>query len=184
MNSCPRCGGVVWGRALPAGSGHACGSCGGVWLDTAAASRMSEVLCSETLAHADAGAQLAKHAVDTRGAIACPVCGAAMDRSVAGQTRVEIDVCRAHGTWFDRDELGRVAQAHATARAYGQHGSAALAGGAAVGGRRWGRGRRRGDGRLGSGFFCQASPACRRGGRRGDRHRGRQRSLRRGRRHR
>jgi hypothetical protein len=95
---------------------------------------VTEVMCADTLAHADAGAQLSKHAVDTRGAVACPVCGAPMERSVAGQTRVELDTCRSHGTWFDRDELGRVAQAHATARAYGQHGSAALVGGAAVGG--------------------------------------------------
>lgn len=73
---------------------------------------------------------MAKQAVDTRGTVACPECGQAMERSVAGQTGVEIDVCREHGTWFDRDELGRIARAHATARAYGRHGSAALVGGA------------------------------------------------------
>lgn len=131
---CPRCNGVLWGRALPAGTGHACGTCGGVWLDNAAAARMTEVLCSDTLAHADAGARLAQHAPDTRGALACPSCGATLERTTVGQTRVEIDFCRAHGTWFDRDELGRVAQSYATARAYGRHGSGALVGGAAVAG--------------------------------------------------
>ncbi|MCK6536057.1 MAG: zf-TFIIB domain-containing protein [Polyangiaceae bacterium] len=130
MSACPRCGGALWARELPQGSGHACGTCGGVWLDTAAASHITRVLCSETLAHAEAGARIARHPVDTRGAIACPTCGAAAQRSLAGQARVEIDVCPAHGTWFDRNELERVAQAHAAARAYG---SAVVAGAAAGG---------------------------------------------------
>ncbi|MBK8995740.1 MAG: zf-TFIIB domain-containing protein [Myxococcales bacterium] len=130
---CPRCRGVLWGRALPAGAGHACGNCGGVWLDHAAATRMTQVLCSETLGHANAGARTAQP-VDTRAGIACPACGSALERTTVGQTGVEIDYCSAHGTWFDRDELGRVAQAYATARAYGRHGSGALVGGAAVAG--------------------------------------------------
>ena len=101
-----------------------------MWLDTAAASHITQVLCSETLAHAEAGARVARHPVDTRGDIACPTCGAVAQRSLAGQARVEIDVCPAHGTWFDRNELERVAQAHAAARAYG---SAAVVGVAAGG---------------------------------------------------
>lgn len=128
---CPRCGGVLWGRALPAGAGHACGNCGGVWLDHAAATRMTQVLCSETLGHANAGARTAQP-VDTRAGIACPACGSALERTTVGQTGVEIDYCSAHGTWFDKDELRRVAQAYATARAYGRHGSGV--GGAAVAG--------------------------------------------------
>ena len=97
MSACPRCGGALWARELPQGSGHACGTCGGVWLDTAAASHITRVLCSETLAHAEAGARVARHPVDTRGDIACPTCGAVAQRSLAGQARVEIDVCPAHG---------------------------------------------------------------------------------------
>lgn len=131
MSACPRCSGVLWTRALPQGTGHVCGTCGGVWLDTAAASRIVQVLCSETLSHAEAGARVARHQADTRGAIACPTCGAPTQRTLAAQSRVEVDVCPAHGTWFDRNELERVAQAHAAARAYG---GAALAGGAAAGG--------------------------------------------------
>jgi len=132
--SCPRCGGVLWGRTLPAGAGHACGYCGGVWLDHAASKRVTEVLCSDTLAHAEAGARMARHVPDTRASLACPSCGSPLARSKVGQTGVEIDTCAAHGTWFDKDELARVAQSHATARAYGRHGSAALVGGAAVAG--------------------------------------------------
>ncbi|MBE7485849.1 MAG: zf-TFIIB domain-containing protein [Polyangiaceae bacterium] len=128
---CPRCGGILWGRALPAGAGHACGSCGGVWLDHAAATRMTQVLCSDTLGHAEVGARTAS-AVDTRGGLVCPTCKSALARTVVGQTGVEIDYCSAHGTWFDKDELRRVAEAYATARAYGRHGSGV--GGAAVAG--------------------------------------------------
>jgi hypothetical protein len=46
-----------------------------------------------------------------------------------------VDFCPQHGTWFDKDELGRVAQSFATARAYGGHGTgAAVAAGVGVAG--------------------------------------------------
>jgi hypothetical protein len=90
-------------------------------------------LCSETLGHADIAARTSAHQVDTRGALQCPSCHAPLQRVVVGQTSVEVDYCTAHGTWFDKNELNRVAQSFATARAYGRHGSAALAGGAVAG---------------------------------------------------
>lgn len=38
----------------------------------------------------------------------CPVCDAPLVHTK--RARVSIDVCTAHGTWFDRDELGRMAR--------------------------------------------------------------------------
>lgn len=47
-----------------------------------------------------AGGTFAKHAR------VCPTCNAALSTfAIAG---VEIDSCPAHGTWFDRDEIGKI----------------------------------------------------------------------------
>lgn len=41
----------------------------------------------------------------------CPVCGALMNRvNFAKCSGVIVDVCREHGTWFDRDELRRIVE--------------------------------------------------------------------------
>jgi Zn-finger nucleic acid-binding protein len=44
----------------------------------------------------------------TEGSRKCPVCQHAMASVRAGH--VTLDVCEPHGTWFDRDELGRLAR--------------------------------------------------------------------------
>jgi Zn-finger nucleic acid-binding protein len=39
----------------------------------------------------------------------CPLCQAVMQRSAFGKTSgILVDVCAAHGTWFDRGELEQV----------------------------------------------------------------------------
>ena len=41
--------------------------------------------------------------------VPCPVCGKLMNRvNFANCSHVVVDVCRAHGTWFDKDELRRI----------------------------------------------------------------------------
>ena len=41
----------------------------------------------------------------------CPVCQKLMNRvNFAGCSHVIVDVCKAHGTWFDTDELRRVVE--------------------------------------------------------------------------
>jgi Zn-finger nucleic acid-binding protein len=41
----------------------------------------------------------------------CPVCETLMNRvNFAHYSNVIVDVCKAHGTWFDRDELRRVVE--------------------------------------------------------------------------
>jgi Zn-finger nucleic acid-binding protein len=43
--------------------------------------------------------------------VPCPVCKQMMNRvNFAHCSNVIVDVCRAHGTWFDRDELRRVVE--------------------------------------------------------------------------
>jgi Zn-finger nucleic acid-binding protein len=47
--------------------------------------------------------------------VACPVCGELMLRRNFGETSgVVIDVCSAHGVWFDRGELGKILEFCAT----------------------------------------------------------------------
>jgi Zn-finger nucleic acid-binding protein len=41
----------------------------------------------------------------------CPVCGELMNRvNFANFSNVIVNVCRQHGTWFDRDELRRIVE--------------------------------------------------------------------------
>lgn len=49
--------------------------------------------------------------------IACPECSAPMRRAAVPDTRHAVDVCEAHGTWFDREELPAFVGAYAAARA-------------------------------------------------------------------
>jgi Zn-finger nucleic acid-binding protein len=43
--------------------------------------------------------------------VPCPVCNSLMNRvQFAHCSRVIVDVCKVHGTWFDRDELRRIVE--------------------------------------------------------------------------
>jgi Zn-finger nucleic acid-binding protein len=43
--------------------------------------------------------------------VPCPVCAQLMNRiNFANCSNVVVDVCRDHGTWFDRDELRRIVE--------------------------------------------------------------------------
>ncbi len=49
--------------------------------------------------------------METVSYIACPVCKQLMNRvNFAHCSNVVVDVCRTHGTWFDRDELRRIVE--------------------------------------------------------------------------
>lgn len=87
-----------------------CGTCGGLWLEVAA----FEKICADR-EHQAAVLGLASpvtgHRMDPGSDIKvryfpCPQCGQLMNRmNFARCSGVIIDVCRGHGTWFDRDEL-------------------------------------------------------------------------------
>lgn len=89
-------------------------SCGGVWTDTVASRRITTTVDRELVTIAQ---KAAKHAAESEPPIeritpdaarACPVCGGPLTCVRTGH--VPVDVCAAHGTWFDRDELGRLAR--------------------------------------------------------------------------
>lgn len=98
---CPRCGGAL--DAVPVAS---CGTCRGAFvthsaLDEALAERAQTVLPATPVASVEA--------TDVR-YLRCPECSQPMARSLFGKrSGVVVDVCAAHGTWFDPSELERAA---------------------------------------------------------------------------
>jgi Zn-finger nucleic acid-binding protein len=134
--ACPRCRVGLHVGTTRSGPIYGCGRCGGVWLDHAMSRRLTQALDSDTLALADAAALHARTPLENpAAAIGCPRCGATLARHQVANARVEVDFCSTHGTWFDRDELQKVARTFAASRAYGGPGgtAAALAGGAVLG---------------------------------------------------
>lgn len=103
---CPRCEGVALSRKRV---GHVavdeCTRCGGVFVVAATLRTILEDLALyEQVRIAFAGPGAAPQG--GRFYVKCPECGDVMNRRLfAPQSRVIVDVCTAHGTWFDAREL-------------------------------------------------------------------------------
>lgn len=109
--SCPRCRlGLFRGQAANVVM-LACGRCGGVWLDNAAARKIQDVAPDEAIALADRASAHGSVAIDERAPAPCPACAKPMARTPVAAARVEVDTCSTHGTWFDKHELHAVASA-------------------------------------------------------------------------
>jgi len=126
--TCPRCAGshALLARLVGDVLLDECPSCHGVWLDSAAVDRvvrerqessigsLRQMTAPEPGLGEPAGAPrlLGKPPAAQPAQsmyIACPDCGQMMNRvNFARQSGVILDVCRAHGTWFDHSELQRV----------------------------------------------------------------------------
>lgn len=90
-------------------------SCGGVWTDTLASRRIATTVDRELVGIARDAAKRAAESERDLGsstppdaARACPICEGPLTCVRSGH--VPVDVCATHGTWFDRDELGRLAR--------------------------------------------------------------------------
>jgi Zn-finger nucleic acid-binding protein len=130
---CPRCRIALHVGTTQNGAMHGCGRCGGIWLDRAMSERLTRALDSDTLALADAASQHAAQVEISNTRLGCPHCASVLTGHAVANARVHVDFCSTHGTWFDRDELQKVARAFAVSRAYGgAHSGAAAMGGAAV----------------------------------------------------
>lgn len=108
---CPRCRKPLFVGTASGVVVQACGTCGGVWLDAASARRVAEALPADALNLAENAAGFAKGAADLDAPAPCPVCAKLMQRSRVALANLEIDVCPAHGTWYDKSELQRFADA-------------------------------------------------------------------------
>lgn len=108
---CPKCKRDLLPIKLGGSSLRECESCGGLWLEAA----VFQKVCADRehqaavlgLASPVTGRQIDPAAAEIKVVyIPCPECGQLMNRlNFARCSGVIVDVCRGHGTWFDRDEL-------------------------------------------------------------------------------
>jgi Zn-finger nucleic acid-binding protein len=88
-----------------------CPKCEGLWVETATVQqictdRERQATILGNAADVAAGAHLAPERVRY---LPCPACQSLMNRiNFAKCSNVIVDVCRAHGTWFDKAELHRI----------------------------------------------------------------------------
>jgi Zn-finger nucleic acid-binding protein len=89
-----------------------CPGCAGLWVDP----ETLREICTETerqaavLGLAQPATEAPDHSVPIR-YVPCPVCHKLMNRvNFARSSNVIVDVCKAHGNWFDKDELRRAVE--------------------------------------------------------------------------
>lgn len=93
---------------------HECDNCHGLWVDTS----VFEQICTDrerqsaALGHASENFRPGDRPFDANYRYRpCPACAQLMHRiNFAKCSGVVVDTCRAHGTWFDRDELQHIVE--------------------------------------------------------------------------
>jgi Zn-finger nucleic acid-binding protein len=109
---CPRCKTHMSPITLGAEAMRECDKCGGLWVEVAA----FEKICAdkEEQSAVLGGASPVPHNQIKENRVSyipCPHCGNIMNRiNFARCSGVIVDVCKGHGTWFDRDELSQIVQ--------------------------------------------------------------------------
>jgi Zn-finger nucleic acid-binding protein len=111
--NCPRCKNEMVLVTLGLTTVLECEHCLGLWLEVASFEKIcadreqqSAVLGAASHAPASAPGQTSKVNY-----IPCPECAVLMNRvNFARCSGVIVDVCKQHGTWFDRDELSRIVE--------------------------------------------------------------------------
>ena len=90
-----------------------CERCFGLWLDVAS----FEKICADreqqsaVLGFASQAPATGAHETSKVNYVPCPECSQLMNRmNFARCSGVIVDICKQHGTWFDRDELSRIVE--------------------------------------------------------------------------
>lgn len=112
---CPRCAVDMSSVTIGAAPMRECTHCEGLWLDApvfqlicAHREQQSAVLGEGSLAAAHQTANTSEERVRY---VPCPHCAQLMNRiNFASCSGVVVDVCKGHGTWFDRDELRQIVE--------------------------------------------------------------------------
>jgi Zn-finger nucleic acid-binding protein len=111
---CPRCQLQLERIVLGTTGLRECKRCDGLWVDVATL----EQICAERepqaavlgAAHLSSAQRSADVGARVR-YVPCPECGQLMNRvNFARCSGVIVDVCKGHGTWFDRDELAEIVE--------------------------------------------------------------------------
>ena len=111
---CPRCRANMEAVLIGNSKVRECPQCEGIWTDTetlrqicADQEKQAAVLGMPTQLPGNEGVEIEKQIRY----LPCPVCRDMMNRiNFANFSGVIVDVCRLHGTWFDRDELRRIVE--------------------------------------------------------------------------
>src|SRR3954469_7881208 len=110
---CPRCSVSMEGVEVGGTTLRECNKCHGVWVDPV----MLEQVCTNNekqvalLGNTSEVSDSKGRDLEQVRYLPCPVCRQLMNRiQFANCSRVIVDVCKKHGTWFDRDELRRIVE--------------------------------------------------------------------------
>ena len=110
---CPRCKAGMETVSVGGTMLRECPKCAGLWVDAATL----EHICAErekqvaVLGMSQPVATVVSGAIEEVRYLPCPECHKLMNRvNFAAYSNVIVDVCKNHGTWFDRDELRRVVE--------------------------------------------------------------------------
>lgn len=110
---CPRCRMNTQAVILGQTELRECPRCEGIWAD---AESLQEICTNRERQAAVLGVAAAVSPAESRSVervsyLPCPVCCQLMHRvNFAHCSNVIVDVCKPHGTWFDRDELRRIVE--------------------------------------------------------------------------
>ncbi len=112
---CPRCREPLAAIVLGSTKALECARCSGLWIDT----ETFNEICSDREKQAGVIGENSESlhpnlpcpSLDSIHYVPCPVCAKLMNRvNFARASGVILDICKADGVWFDRDELRRVVE--------------------------------------------------------------------------
>lgn len=109
---CPKCKTDMKSVEVGKSNLWECAGCDGMWVDVATLQQ----ICAEKEQQAavlgmPVDAPTPAHLETNFRYVPCPVCGQLMNRiNFARMSGVVVDVCKEHGTWFDKDELRRLVE--------------------------------------------------------------------------
>jgi Zn-finger nucleic acid-binding protein len=110
---CPRCQVDMQAVVIGQTNLRECSRCEGIWADTESLQRIcaDREQQSAVLGVAQSLPTDATNLERNVRYVPCPTCQKLMNRvAFAHCSRVVVDVCREHGTWFDKDELRRIVE--------------------------------------------------------------------------
>jgi Zn-finger nucleic acid-binding protein len=111
---CPRCRVEMESIAVGEASLRECARCGGLWVDVESFEQIIREREQQTVALGAASIvpkQPGGGEPNKVRYVPCPQCNQLMNRvNFARCSGVIVDVCKGHGTWFDRDELRRIVE--------------------------------------------------------------------------
>jgi Zn-finger nucleic acid-binding protein len=114
VRNCPRCRTEMQAVEIGTTAVRECMKCEGLWLDVTAFERICadrEQQSGVLGAASPAPTHPAQDVVSKVSYVPCPECKQLMNRiNFARCSGVIVDICRGHGTWFDREELSRIVE--------------------------------------------------------------------------